>query len=69
MQPLTPDEPGNYTLQVYAKDNLGNTSDISEMTFSTNLTLPPAELILNPAPDQTEAVPAQPQPVPVSGEK
>lgn len=69
MQPLSPDEPGNYILQVYAKDNLGNTSDISEMTFSTNLALPPAELILNPAPDQTEAVPAQLQPVPVSGEK
>lgn len=46
-QPLMITEAGDHTLQVYAKDNLGNTSSISEMAFATDLTLPPANLFLN----------------------
>lgn len=45
--PLQVTESNDYVLQVYAKDNLGNTSEISEMTFSTKLQLPAAELYLN----------------------
>lgn len=46
-QPLMATTAGEHTLQVYAKDNLGNVSEITEMSFNTRLTLPPANLYLN----------------------
>lgn len=46
-QPLMASTAGEHVLQVYAKDNLGNISEVSEMSFNTRLTLPPANLFLN----------------------
>ncbi len=46
-KPLMATTAGEHVLQVYAKDNLGNVSEISEMSFNTRLTLPPANLFLN----------------------
>ncbi|MBO5137576.1 MAG: hypothetical protein J6B81_03650 [Spirochaetaceae bacterium] len=46
-QPLMVAEPGEHVIRAYAKDNLGNVSSVAEMSFSTRLTLPPANLYLN----------------------
>lgn len=45
--PLIAPEKGVHTLQVFATDNLGNSSEVSELKFSTDLKLNPAELLLS----------------------
>lgn len=45
--PIIAPETGPHVLQVFATDNLGNSSEISEFTFSTDLELNPAELFLS----------------------
>lgn len=45
--PLIAPEKGVHTLQVFASDKLGNSSELSEFKFSTDLRLNPAELFLS----------------------
>ena len=45
--PLIAPEKGSHTLQAYATDKLGNRSELSELVFSTDLRLNPAELYLS----------------------
>lgn len=45
--PIIAPEKGSHTLQVYATDKLGNRSELSELVFSTDLRLNPAELYLS----------------------
>ena len=44
---LVIEEIGKHSLQVYAVDNLGNVSEITEMNFATDFKLPSAELFLS----------------------
>lgn len=45
--PIIAPEKGTHTLQVFATDKLGNSSEVSELNFSTDLRLNPAELYLS----------------------
>lgn len=45
--PISAPETGSHVLQVFATDKLGNSSELSEFTFSTDLKLNPAELYLS----------------------
>lgn len=45
--PIIAPEKGSHTLQVFATDKLGNSSEVSELVFSTDLRLNPAELYLS----------------------
>lgn len=45
--PIIAPETGSHVLQVFATDKLGNSSELSEFTFSTDLELNPAELYLS----------------------
>ena len=44
---ITAPETGSHVLQVFATDKLGNSSELAEFTFSTDLELNPAELYLS----------------------
>ena len=45
--PISAPETGSHVLQVFATDKLGNSSELSELIFSTDLKLNPAELYLS----------------------
>lgn len=71
--PIIAPEKGSHTLQVFATDKLGNSSELSELVFSTDLRLNPAELYLSVRSNSTTkaeteetATPQEPAPI---GEK
>lgn len=62
---LVIEEIGKHSLQVYAEDNLGNVSEITEMNFATDFKLPSAELILSVSNEtETTQVPVEATDVP-----